>query len=245
MSPDGTTLSFVDDPSDHALSGEDPAVSTNPYSTGKYLGYSTKLVGVSEQPNQGSVPCDPTGKSANSVRFCTTLYSWTWNSTFNGQACPGLLTLIGLCTGPGGVIITGVDQISGSYPVMPGSGTGGLAVASINTIQLPSVVSTSQVASTASGLAYSRVSQTFNGTVTVSNISSSAISGPLQLLFMGMPANVILVNATANLSGTPYLTVPAVASLAAGQSVTVSVQFKNPLNTTISLTPAIYSGSIN
>ena len=106
-------------------------------------------------------------------------------------------------------------------------------------------VSPSQVATTASGLAYSRVSQTFNGTVTLTNISSSAISGPLQIVFTGMPANVTLVNATSNLSGTPYLTVPAVASLAPGQSATVSVQFKNPSNATINFTPAIYSGSIN
>jgi hypothetical protein len=110
---------------------------------------------------------------------------------------------------------------------------------------LPSVVSANQVATTASGLAYSRVSQTFNGTVTLRNISGSVITGPLQILFAGMPANVTLVNATANLSGTPYLTVPAVASLAPGQSVTVGIQFKNPSNATINLAPVVYSGSIN
>jgi hypothetical protein len=93
--------------------------------------------------------------------------------------------------------------------------------------------------------AYSRVSQTFNGTVTLTNISSSAISGPLQIVFFGMPVNVTLVNTTSNLSGTPYLTVPALASLAPGQSATVSVQFKNPSNATINLAPAVYSGSIN
>jgi hypothetical protein len=81
--------------------------------------------------------------------------------------------------------------------------------------------------------------------VTLSNISSSAVSGPVQILFMGMPANVTLVNATGNLSGTPYLTVPAGGGLAPGQSATVSVQFKNPSNATINFTPAIYSGSIN
>jgi hypothetical protein len=59
-----------------------------------------------------------------------------------------------------------------------------------------------------------------------------------------MPATVTLVNATGKLSGTPYLTVPT-ASLAPGQSVTVGVQFKNPSNATINLTPAIYSGSFN
>jgi hypothetical protein len=156
------------------------------------------------------------------------IYQWKWASNYSGTS--------------GGVI--GV-QTASSYPPDPGSGTGGITVTSINGAQLPQVVSPSQVATTASGLAYSRVSQTFNGTVTITNISGSAISGPLQILFTGMPANVTLVNATSNLSGTPYLTVPAVAGLAPGQSATVSVQFKNPSNVILNITPAIYSGSIN
>lgn len=157
-----------------------------------------------------------------------TLYYWNWHSTFNGTA--------------GG---TETDQSSSVNPIDPGSGTGGVTVTNINGVQLPAVVPSSQVSTTASGLAYSRVSQTFNGTVTLRNISGSAISGPLQIVFFGIPANVTLLNATANLSGTPYLTVPSVASLAPGQSTTVNVQFKNPSNGMLNLTPVIYSGSIN
>jgi hypothetical protein len=154
------------------------------------------------------------------------LHSWTWNTTCNGRA-------------------GGTDQTVSIYPIDPGSGTGGVTITSIDGVQLPTAVLPSQVAMTLSGLLYSRVSQTFNGTVTITNIGSSAISGPFQIVFFGMPANVTLVNATGNLSGTPYLTVPAVASLAPGQSATVSVQFKNPSNVTIDSTPVIYSGSIN
>ena len=99
------------------------------------------------------------------------------------------------------------------------------------------------MATTASGLAYSRVSQTFNGSVILTNLSAGAISGPLQILFTGLSPGVTLVNATGNFAGTPYLTVPALASLPPGQSVTVNVQFKNPSNALITFTPAIYSGS--
>jgi hypothetical protein len=155
-----------------------------------------------------------------------TLSSWSWKSTYNGTA-------------------GGVSQTASIYPIDPGSGTGGVTITGINGVQLPPVVSPSQVSTTASGLAYSRVSQTFNGTVTLKNISSSAISGPLQIVFFGMPASVTLVNATSNLSGTPYLTVPAAAGLAPGQSTTFSVQFKNPSNVTLNVTPVIYSGGIN
>jgi hypothetical protein len=97
---------------------------------------------------------------------------------------------------------------------------------------------------TASGLAYSRVSHTFNGTVTITNTTAIPINGPLQLFFTGMRPGVALANATGSLPGTPYLTVP-LTSIAAGQSVTVGVQFRNPSNATINFTPVAYSGSIN
>jgi hypothetical protein len=113
------------------------------------------------------------------------------------------------------------------------------------TWQAPSVVPSNEIATTASGLAYSRVSKTFNGTVTIKNVGSSTVSGPFEILFTGIPASVTLVNATGNLSGTPYLTVPSVASLAPGQSATVSVKFSNPSNATINVTPVIYSGGID
>jgi uncharacterized repeat protein (TIGR03803 family) len=101
----------------------------------------------------------------------------------------------------------------------------------------------SEVATTGSGLAYSRVSRTFNGTVTITNISSGTISGPFQVLFTVLTAGVTLVNATGDFSGAPYLTITA-ASLAPGRSATVSVQFGNPSFGTINFTPVIYSGSI-
>src|SRR5271157_511854 len=103
----------------------------------------------------------------------------------------------------------------------------------------------SQVSATASGLAYSRVSKTFNGTVTIQNISGSAINGPFQIFFTSLTAGVSLANATSTFSGMPYLTVPKVSSLPPGRSATVNVQFKNPSNIKINFTPVIYSGSIN
>ena len=211
MSADGTTLSFVDNPSDPCLPGgaarlcggiNDPA--------GSVFAFSTTLVGVVG-----------TGPSAT----VTPLVTWTWQSTFNGTA-------------------GGVAQTRSINPIDPGSGTGNVTITSINGVQLPPVVPASDISTTASGLAYSRVTRTFNGTVTITNTSGSAISGPLQILCLGMTTGVTLLNATNNLSGTPYLTVP-VADLAPGHFTTVSVQFQNPSNATINFTPVIYSGSIN
>jgi hypothetical protein len=131
----------------------------------------------------------------------------------------------------------GISIFSGSLtPVQAAE----LAAALAGGTQLTS----SQVSTTASGLAYSRVSQTFNGTVTIKNLGSSSINGPLQILLTGLPANVTLVNASGSLSGFPYLTIPAAGGLAPGHSVSASVEFKNPTNAAISLAPVMFSGSI-
>jgi hypothetical protein len=102
-----------------------------------------------------------------------------------------------------------------------------------------------QVSVTASGLAFSRVSQTFSGTVTVKNVSNSPVNGPFQIVFTSLTSGVTIANATSNFAGIPYLAVPALTSLSPGQSATVSVQFKNPSNATINFTPVVYSGSLN
>jgi len=221
VSADDKVLAFYDNPDGGQLPGI--SASSSP-SANSFIGFKTTLVGVSNQANQGNASC-----GTGSALYCTPLYWWAWNTTFNGTK-------------------GGISQLAAGLnpdPTDPGSGTGGITVTSINGVQLPPVVPPNQVATTASGLAYSRVSQTFNGTVTITNISSSAISGPLQIFFTGLTAGVTLANATNNLSGTPYLTVPGVGSLAPGQKATVTVQFKDPSNAPINSTPVIYSGSMN
>jgi hypothetical protein len=43
----------------------------------------------------------------------------------------------------------------------------------------------------------------------------------------------------------PYILVPGSASLAKGQSITVSVQFKDPSSAPIHFIPAVYTRSVN
>ena len=105
-------------------------------------------------------------------------------------------------------------------------------------------VPSGEISVTASGLAYSRVTKTFNGTMTITNVSASTIGGPFQIVLTGLPAGVSLVTPTGTFSGSPYLTVPGAASLTPGQTATFSVQFQNPSDVTISLTPVVYLGSI-
>ena len=104
------------------------------------------------------------------------------------------------------------------------------------------LVPPSDVTTTASGLAYSRVTQTFSGAVTITNVGSTSVTGPLQVLLTGLPSTVTLVNATGSFAGIPYLTVPT-SGLAPGQAVTAAVQLKNPANATINFVPSIYWGT--
>jgi hypothetical protein len=136
-------------------------------------------------------------------------------------------------------LVCGTQYQSG---IAPGGGTGGVTLLAVNGVSLSPQPSVS-IATTASGLAYSRVSQTFNGTVTVRNVSSSAISGPFQIVFTSLPAGVVLANQS-GWWGNPVITVPSITALGPGQSSTVAVQFKNPSNAKITFTPRIYSGSL-
>jgi hypothetical protein len=189
----------------------------------QYMAFTTQLVGICPStifPDRSS-QCNKVGIGYPS----NPLFEWTWISDYNGQK--------------GGVAATDNLAVQSAD-----SATGGVTVTSINGVRLPPVVPTSQIVTTASGLIYSRVTQTFDGTVTIKNISNEVIYGPFQIFFMGLPYDVTLLSATGNLSGTPYLTVPAAiaVALAPGQSATLNMQFKNASNVGMNFTPVIYSG---
>ena len=99
-----------------------------------------------------------------------------------------------------------------------------------------------QVSVIASGLLFSRLTRTYNGTVTITNNSQQTISGPLQAVFQINTAGVTLANATGTFNGNQYITANT-SSLAAGQSVTFQVRFNNPSNAVINSTVKTYSGT--
>ena len=105
-------------------------------------------------------------------------------------------------------------------------------------ITFPNVTAKLRITST--GFLYSRVTRNFNGTITVTNTSSSAIAGPIQIGFNGLPAGITLVNATSKV-GTGFIAIPG--GLAAGQTTTFSARFSNPSNLNISYTPIAYTGA--
>jgi hypothetical protein len=231
-----TTLGFADTPADNCLHGGTGAScggKTAP--AGKIIGFTTHLVGL--------VGLGP-GYGVQDVGI-----GFSWTSDFNGTS--------------GGISVTKNDN-----PPDPNSGTGGVTVTNVNeitTYQYPkglgvigingvpvspasstlTLLAAGEVSTTASGLAYSRVTRTFNGTVTITNVSSTPIAGPFQIVLDSLTSGVTLTNATGSFGGWPYITLPSVASLTPGQSASVNVQFRDPSNVTINFSPVPYSGSFN
>jgi hypothetical protein len=230
-------LAFFDAPADSCLHGGTGAVcggKTAP--AGSKLGFTTHLVGlVGLGPGYG---IQDTG------------VGFSWTDTFNGTS-------------------GGISVINSSQGVDPGSGTGaitvtnfndvtsyqypkGLGVSAINGVPVSqssgatsTLLTGAQVSVLASGLAYSRVNQTFIGTLTITNISSSTIDGPFQLVLDSLTPGVALANATNTFGGWSYVTISSQGSLAPGQSANVNLQFKDPSNSTINFTPLVYSGGFN
>ncbi|MBZ5610832.1 MAG: hypothetical protein LAP38_21420 [Acidobacteriia bacterium] len=225
----GKTLEFADTPRDFCLPTGGlvrPSDLRNQYCGGYFstapvnssVGFETSLVGIVDSQT-ASAP----------------LYRWTWIDTYNGLA-GGTHNGLPDNTYPG---------LSSAGPAIPGTGYGGITITSINGVPVPPIVPPDQIAITASGLAYSRVSQTFNGTVTIKNTSGASITTPtnFQVVLTALPSGVTLANSAGTFNQSPYVTVPTVTSLAPGQSVSVQVRFQNPSGVTISFTPEFYAGS--
>jgi uncharacterized protein len=96
-----------------------------------------------------------------------------------------------------------------------------------------------QLSYTASGLVYNRATKLFGGTITLTNTGTTTISGQFQLVFTGLPAGVLLSNASGTDSnGNPYILVN-VGTLAPKKTFTFSIFFSNPNNVLISYLPQI------
>ncbi len=229
-----TTLSFYDSPADPCLFGSVKNACGYTAPQGAVLSFQTHLVGV-------------IGNDINATVQDTGI-GFTWTSSFNGTS--------------GGTV-----ALNAYHPVDAGSGTGGVTITSYNpnsnyrfprSLNIKAVNGTAagpvltakplgapRVVTTASGLAYSRATKTFSGTITVRNNGTAPISGPFQVLLVDLTQGATLTNATGSFSGAPFLTVPVVRSLPAGDSFTVPVRFTNPSMTAIRFSPATYTGGFN
>jgi hypothetical protein len=107
-----------------------------------------------------------------------------------------------------------------------------------------------------SALTYNATDKFFEGQLTVTNTSAAGLDGTLLILLSGLTPGVTLAGATLTTGtttytltitttdvGNPVIVIPqnAVASLAAGQTVTVALRFQDPLFDPINYTPLLFS----
>jgi hypothetical protein len=80
---------------------------------------------------------------------------------------------------------------------------------------------TSEITSAISNPTFNGGTGTINETVTITNTGSSTINGPFQVVLDSLEQGFTLKNATGNLGGWAYITVPEAGSLEPGQSASV------------------------
>jgi hypothetical protein len=95
-----------------------------------------------------------------------------------------------------------------------------------------------------SGFRYDFVHHDFVQTITITNTSGSALLGPLALQLTNLSSNATLANASGtDANGNPYIdfTTPS-GQLAAGQSITVTLYFKDPTLKAITYGTQVWEG---
>ncbi len=97
---------------------------------------------------------------------------------------------------------------------------------------------TSRVSVGGSGFAYSRLTRTYSGTLTITNHTNDSLAGPIYLRLNGLPTGIAVTNVgaagTVTVSGT---------GLAPEQSASVQVQVSDPANAPITYSPAVYASN--
>jgi len=111
------------------------------------------------------------------------------------------------------------------------------------TVNTATVDVTSDLSVTFGGFVYNRTTRQFTQTLTIANISGSAISGPIELVFLNLK-NATLVNQSGTYQGSPYITILSSGSLGVGQSVSITVVFNDPTLAAIRYTFEFLAGPI-
>jgi len=171
--------------------------------------------------------------------------SYSGDANFAPSASTGLAQVVIL---PAAVILVNESIKVTDTPLLLAQAIAVINVAeSITVTDAPSVgpINVSGLVSvTSTGLVYSHLTRTFNGTLTVKNTSGQSIAGPIEIVLTNLTAGVTLLNATGTTAGNSYITVVPSGSLAPGQSANIAVRFGDPSNGSIHFTPVVYSGSL-
>jgi hypothetical protein len=101
-----------------------------------------------------------------------------------------------------------------------------------------------------SGFAYNFTTKRYSQSVSITNVTANDIPGPVGYVLDNLSSNATVYGATgvtaAQLpAGSPYIDNTQSQTLAAGSTVTFTVQFTDPTMKAISYTPRVLSGSVS
>jgi len=198
-----------------------------------------------------AAPTAPTGLTATAGSGQVAL-SWTASngaasySVYRGTA-PGAETGTPIAAGITGTAYTNTGLTNGTtyYYKVAAVNSAGASPMSNEASAKPvsaAVNVTGSLKITSTAFVYTKSTKRYSTTVTVLNQAAQAIAGPLQFVVTNLPSGVTLYSPAGTYSGSPYVTIP-VASLAAGASTTVKLEFKASSAGQITYTPVVYSGS--
>jgi len=127
--------------------------------------------------------------------------------------------------------ITGTPTLSGTFTFnVTATDPFGATTTQSYTLTINPENVTNQVSLSESGLVYSRATQLFGGTITLTNTGTAAIGSTLEVVLTGLPSGVTLANANGTTAdGNPYflVTLPS-DTLVPGQSIKFTILFSNP-----------------
>jgi len=101
---------------------------------------------------------------------------------------------------------------------------------------------TAQMRIASSDLTCDQITQNYSGTITITNLGTAPVSGPINVELRNLSANITVVNAAGMTANGPYLSNSS-GSLGAGESITLPIQLLNSSTTPPTYTPRVYSGA--
>jgi len=115
---------------------------------------------------------------------------------------------------------------------------------SVNVISSSVTNVSSKVSVTSTSFQLVRLTNTYNGTMTVTNTSGSTITGPLSVGLPNLTGGVTLSSPmSATFNGAPYIALTGT-DMNAGQAISVLLKFSNPAKGPIVFIPTTYSGTM-
>jgi hypothetical protein len=159
-------------------------------------------------------------------------------TSYAAITCPAWFTISGNSTGEAAYTLT-TNTGSSSCSVMV-SIFGVMVTVTQNGQSATDI--TNKCLITQSGFTRNRSTGYWTTTLTVKNTSAGAISGPIEVVLTALSSDATMVGGSLY-NGAPYVTLQS-GSLNPGSSATVTLQFTDPSNGSITFTPKVYSGSL-